>query len=166
MSIEIKESDYIMTPEDAAFRMQRLQQLKERLIDRKTDLVAINGKPFMKRSGFRKLALAFRISTDIVKEETIYDENKKPLLFRCHVKASEPSGRMVVAVAACTIEERVEAKSKHAYHDAYAIAQTRATNRAISDLIGSGEVSAEEIEDENTKQFADKVNAKAQAVFK
>jgi len=36
----------------------------------------------------------------------------------------------------------------HEEHDVYALAHTRAKNRAIADLIGGGEVSAEEIESE------------------
>jgi hypothetical protein len=48
-----------------------------------------------------------------------------------------------VGIGTCSTTERKFSKPEH---DILAIAHTRAKNRAISDLIGLGEVSAEELE--------------------
>jgi hypothetical protein len=48
----------------------------------------------------------------------------------------------VVAVGCASTKER---KFVHEAHDPYALAATRSKNRAISDIIGLGEVSAEEV---------------------
>jgi hypothetical protein len=59
------------------------------------------------------------------------------------------SGRSMTAVAVCPSKER---KFAHPEHDVFAVCHTRAVNRAISDLVGLGEVSAEEIEAESPLQ--------------
>ncbi|MEM4727200.1 MAG: hypothetical protein QXD04_02970, partial [Candidatus Bathyarchaeia archaeon] len=56
-------------PEELARQMQLFQDLKAKLLDWKTDVVEIQGRPFVKRSGWRKFALAFNISDEIVKAE-------------------------------------------------------------------------------------------------
>src|ERR1700674_1112033 len=69
------------------------------------------------------------------------------------VRAQAPNGRFTEAVAAGDSRER---KFSHIEHDVQATAQTRAKSRAISDLIGAGEVSAEEMmSDQNpsSKEF-------------
>jgi len=58
------------------------------------------------------------------------------------ITVTAPSGASMVGVGACSVEER---KFNSADHNIPATAWTRALNRAIADLIGWGEVSAEEI---------------------
>jgi hypothetical protein len=57
------------------------------------------------------------------------------------MKASSPSGRFMTAVASCHSNEKRFSKDS----DIRAIAQTRATNRCIADLIGWSAPSAEEM---------------------
>ena len=119
--------------------MQEFQRLKASLLD-KSDVATIQNKPFIKRSGWRKMALAFNLSDEIVKDERVVHNDD----FECRiwVKVWAPNGRSVVGIGACSSKERNFA---HVEHDVYATAHTRAKNRALSDMIGSGEVSWEEL---------------------
>jgi len=129
-----------ISPEDMRAQMKLFQRMKASLLDKNNDISTIQGLPYIKRSGWRKFALAFNISDEIVKEER--DEHGNDFTWRIRVKASAPNGRSVIGIGACSSEERNFA---HVRHDVYATAHTRAKNRALSDLIGSGEVSWEEL---------------------
>ena len=59
------------------------------------------------------------------------------------VRASLPNGRSVESDALCSRSEK--GKDKVSDHTIMSTAKTRATNRAIAELIGAGEVSAEEM---------------------
>lgn len=121
---------------------ERIQQLKKSILD-KSDIQDIGGKTYVKRSGWRKLQSAFAISDRILNREK-EDLGDGQFLWRIEVEAFHPpSGRSSTGVGACSSKER---KFAHVDHDVFAIAHTRAKNRAISDLIGLGEVSAEEID--------------------
>lgn len=147
MSIEkVQELPQPIPLEKLAKYFEQFQQVKSSIIIKGVDTVNINGKEHVKRSGWRKLATAFSISDSIEKEE--YDPQTK--VWTVWAKAFWGS-RSCVGVGACSVGEREKAKSTHPEHDAYAIAHTRAKNRAISDILGSGEVSAEEIEAEHTE---------------
>jgi len=128
--------------DEIAAHMQLFQQLKVKLLS-KDDVVIIKEKPFIKRSGWRKFALAFNISDEIVKAER-EDLGEGEYVWRLWVRCIAPNGRTSFGVGSCSTRERES--FAHEEHDVYAIAHTRAKNRAISDLIGSGEVSAEEIQ--------------------
>ena len=152
MSIELKDDLPAMSPETAKKAMQTYQAICREMLD-KSDVVDIQGKQYKKRSAYRKLARAFGISDEIIKEE------HEAGVWRIHVRAFTPNGRSAVGVGSCSNTERQFA---HPDHDIYAIAHTRAKNRAIADLIGSGEVSAEEVD---AKTYAQEVNAKAAKVM-
>ena len=152
MSIELKDDLPAMSPATAKAAMQTYQAICREMLDA-SDTVNIQGKQYKKRSAYRKLARAFGISDEIIKEE------QQEGVWRIHVRAFTPNGRSAVGVGSCSSTERQFA---HPDHDIYAIAHTRAKNRAIADLIGSGEVSAEEMD---AKTYAEKVNAKASKVM-
>ena len=120
---------------------QEYNRLKERLLT-PIDYQSIKGKTCIKKSGFRKLACAFGISTEITRENRINFE--KYFVYEVTCRATSPNGRFVEACASCASNEKDFA---HLENDVRATAQTRASNRAISDLIGGGEISAEEIDD-------------------
>jgi hypothetical protein len=123
---------------------QKIQELKKSVLD-KSDIQEIQGKTFVKRSGWRKLQSAFAISDRIVAKER-EDQGEGQFLWRIEVEAFHvKTGRSATGVGACSSKER---KFAHVDHDVFAIAHTRAKNRAISDLIGLGEVSAEELDHE------------------
>lgn len=128
-----------VTAEVMRASMQQFQSVKASLLDKK-DIATIQNKPYIKRSGWRKLGLAFNLSDEIIKE--VRDEIDGGFLWRIWVRVWAPNGRSVVGIGGCCSDERDFA---HLEHDVYATAHTRAKNRALSDMIGSGEVSWEEL---------------------
>ncbi len=133
----------------------------------KEDYQAIAGKDFKKKSAWRKLATAFRISDEVIDEKLEFDETGQIVSARYRVKATLPNGRSTEGVGVCTIYDKIRyhptskfdadketpsnfilrGRYSNAEHDVPSTAHTRAKNRAISDLIGAGDVSAEEIGD-------------------
>lgn len=110
------------------------------LID--SDYQMIQGKKFKKKSAWRKLATAYCISTEI-REERREDLASGNFVYHFKVRAIANNGRYAEGVGSCSSDEKGLAKTEH---NTRSIAETRATNRAISNLIGAGEVSAEEID--------------------
>jgi len=49
--------------------MAQFEQIKTEILNNDTDIVMIEGKKYIKRSGWRKIALAFNVTTEIVKIE-------------------------------------------------------------------------------------------------
>jgi hypothetical protein len=103
-----------------------------------------NQKKFKKKSAWRKYARFFDITDEIIKQDITRNKEGKIIEVITIVLAHAPNGRTTPGVGACSIDER---KFAHQNHDILATSHTRAKSRAISDLIGSGEVSAEEVED-------------------
>lgn len=139
-SSELPDDLPAMSPQTAKHAMETYQAICKAMLT-KDDYQKIGDKEFKKKSAWRKLARAFNISDEIIKEE--HEVQEKYEVWRIHVKAFTSTGRAAVGVGSCSTRERNFA---HLDHDVHAIAHTRAKNRAISDLIGSGEVSAEEVE--------------------
>ena len=98
---------------------------------------------FKKKSAWQKLARAFNVDTSIIDrdiERTKMGRVKEA--YYC-VRATLPNGRSVESDALCSRSEK--GKDKVSDHTIMSTAKTRATNRAIAELIGAGEVSAEEM---------------------
>ena len=144
--------------ESAEAFMDNYQQVVEALLDDK-DYQKMGKNKFKKKSAWRKLQTAFNISDEIVKEKTEVDENHQIISSKFYVKATLPNGRSSVGVGVCSIFDKITKKDatqpsnfvlrnrfNNAEHDVPSTAHTRAKSRAISDLIGAGEVSAEEHE--------------------
>src|SRR5487761_1808015 len=134
----------LIDAERALRDFEEFQKLKAKLLSQQ-DYQSIQGKNFIKKSGWRKLALVFNISDLIVDEKKDTREDGS-FIWSFKVRASAPNGRYTESVASCDSKER---RFSHVEHDVRATAHTRAKSRAISDLIGAGEVSAEELEDED-----------------
>jgi len=132
----------LMTPDQAKVQWAVFEDLKKQLLV-DDDYQKISGKLFIKRSGFRKIAVFFGISDSILKEEKV-DRADGSFVWRIVVEAIAPNGRTSVGVGACDSKER--ANWAHKEHDCYSTAHTRAKSRAISDMIAGGIVSAEEVE--------------------
>jgi len=109
--------------------------------DFQTVMTSKGPQTFMKKTGFRKLALAFSISSEIMDEKFV--ETESGWFWKMRVRATAPNGRYSDGIAIC---QNYEKNMKKSLHDAYATAYTRALNRAISDLVGCGLVSLEEVE--------------------
>jgi hypothetical protein len=101
-------------------------------------------KRFLKRSGWRKIAFWFGLDLQIVTSEVERDQAGNPLRARVIARATHPNGRHADGDGYCSVREpRVFQKPEN---DVPATAATRAMNRAISNLVGMGDVSAEEID--------------------
>jgi len=101
------------------------------------------GRLFKKKSAWRKLGRHFGISTSIVRtaHETLPSGE---FLATVTARAVAPWGQAVEDVGSCCTDEET-GRRKITVADAIATAATRATNRAISNLVAMGEVSAEEL---------------------
>ncbi len=130
----------VMSPQEAAEAWQLFEQLKARLLNN-SDYQTIQRKQWITKSGFRKIAVAFNLSDRIVREERT-DRADGSFMWRLVTEAIAPNGRTSTGVGICDSNER---KFAHEEHDVYATAHTRAKNRAISDLVAGGAVSAEEV---------------------
>lgn len=100
-------------------------------------------REFKKKSAWQKLARAFNVDTSIVTRE--FQRTKTGRINEAYycVMATLPNGRRVESDALCSRAEK--GKSNVSDHTIMATAKTRATNRAISELIGAGEVSSDEM---------------------
>lgn len=115
-------------------------RLKDRLLTN-SDYQLIRWKKYITKSWYRKFATAFAISTEITRENRVNLNGY--FIYEITCRATSPTWRYAESCASCASNER---DFTHLENDVRATAQTRATNRAISDLIGTGEISAEEID--------------------
>mgnify|MGYP001570458946 CR=1 FL=1 len=135
---------------------------------------------FRKKSAFRKLARFYDLTDKVAGSEIQRDDRGRPIFAAFTVRATAPNGREAEGYHECHLSERCcpalesdqcdrakfNKKHKcclptcsgwsHWSHpgDIPATAHTRAKNRAISDLIGAGEVSAEEVGDSAPEEVA------------
>lgn len=132
------------------------------------DFQRIGKTEFKKKSAWRKLAVAFNVSTEVLEERETRDDDGRLVRAHYRVKAEAPNGRHWEGIGVCDRYERCclpgcTKSHRHcpasnyggtcygfthfsnAEHDIPATAATRAANRACSDLFGLGEVTAEEI---------------------
>ena len=121
--------------------MKLFQEIKEKVLD-DNDIVFIANKKYIKRSGWRKIALAFNITTEIkeIQREKVDDK----YVVRVVARAIAPNGRISEEVGISDSSE-FTGNLKASMHNIESKAVTRAINRAISNLVGGGELSAEEI---------------------
>jgi hypothetical protein len=112
-------------------------------------------RPFLKKSGWRKIARAFNLSFERVRSEVERDEHGNPVRAEVWIRAVAPNGQYGDGDGYCSSEEKRfqswRGKQK-LENDLRTTATTRAKNRAIADLVGMGEVSAEEIEAEGEQR--------------
>lgn len=101
-------------------------------------------KQFKKKSAWQKLGRAFNVDTEIVARELERTNTGRVKEAYYCIRASLPNGRHVESDAICSRSET--GKDKSTDHTIMSTAKTRATNRAIAELIGAGEVSAEELD--------------------
>ena len=98
---------------------------------------------FKKKSAWQKLSRAFNVDTEIVDRELERTKMGRVREAYYCIRATLPNGRSVESDALCSRSEK--GKDKVSDHTIMSTAKTRATNRAIAELIGAGEVSAEEM---------------------
>lgn len=123
--------------------MQLFLELKAKLLSPE-DTVIIAKRPYITRSGWRKIALAFNITTQIIEIQREKTEEGQHIV-RVRVRATAPNGRFSEEAAVCDSSEFEKGNLQGTLHNIESKAVTRAVNRAVSDLVGGGEVSAEEM---------------------
>lgn len=97
--------------------------------------VNIKWKIYPNKTWFRQLAMYLWISIEITKESRINTD--KYFLYEFSVKAISKDWRYTECSASCSSDER---EFNNLENDVRTIAQTRATNRAISDLLGMSDI--------------------------
>ena len=138
-----------MAPEAARRAMADFQAFTAAMLVESDWQQAPGIKPFVKRSGWRKIATGYTLSCEILEDEVLErDERGEPTRARAKARVfHRETGRSWEGTGRCsTTEPRFRRGDTKAEHDVTATAVTRAINRATSDLVGFGQVSAEEVE--------------------
>jgi len=142
----------LITPEEALKAFNEYQALKKKLRG-EGDFVEFTDARGQKREAptkqwRTKLTRFFGISVEIVKEEVEYLPDGS-FVYKATARAVAPNGLYMEADGSCWSKTKEKAgMGKDLYHLTRSHAITRAKNRAVLELVGFGEVSAEEIEDE------------------
>jgi hypothetical protein len=108
------------------------------------DIQVEGGREFKKKSAWRKLARYFNISVQSDLSSTRIEHTDESFVAYAMATATAPWGQSWTDVGACGSDEETGLRTI-TYADAIATAMTRASNRAVSNLIAMGEVSADEI---------------------
>lgn len=139
-----------LDPEQVVAGMTAYQELLPKLLDASDYQDAGRGKRFVKKSGWRKIARAFNLSVELVSSRVFRDEHGEVQRAEVVARAIAPNGQVQDGDGYCSIDEDrfsgPKGNKSKLENDLRATATTRAKNRAISDLVGMGEVSAEEAE--------------------
>jgi len=125
--------------------MKRFEEIKRGLLTDQDLYTAKDNQVRIRKSGWRKLALAFNLSDEVL-ESTYLANEALPgsWIYRVRVRVISRGGRSVQGVGAASTTERPFANPAH---DCFALAHTRAKSRAIADMLGSSDLVAEESEE-------------------
>lgn len=137
-----------MDTEQVVQGMKAYQKLLQDLLE-PSDWQGSGDDKFLKKSGWRKIARAFNLSVTTVSSKVERDMEGNPLRAEVVCRAIAPNGQVQDGDGYCSAGEKRfgnERGRQKLENDLRATATTRAKNRAISDLVGMGEVSAEEVE--------------------
>jgi len=156
----------LVNPDEALQAFNEYQTLKKKLRG-DGDFVEFKDKKGNKREAptkqwRTKLTRFFGISVEIIKEEVEYLQDGT-FVYKATARAIAPNGLYVDGDGTCWSKTK-ESKDavKDIYHLTRSHAITRAKNRAVLELVGFGEVSAEEIEEGETPREAEKETAQSQ----
>lgn len=108
------------------------------------DVQKDGAREFKKKSAWRKLARHFRISVGADLQSVRVETTPDGFTAFAVATAAAPWGQSWTDVGACGSDEATGRRTI-TVADAIATAMTRASNRAVSNLIAMGEVSAEEV---------------------
>lgn len=169
--------------EQALEAWAKYQDLKSKIIDRAVDIQMIGDKEFLKKSYWRKIATFFNLSLDVVSEE--HEQVGKTIVWHFTCRATAPNGRSAIGTGSCDAFEKAILKDgkyvskfwnksingwdyreaqANSIHNIRTTAETRAFNRAVSNLVGGGEVSAEEVVSEVIHEDAPQTPVKSNPV--
>jgi hypothetical protein len=155
--VKQEESEYqpigMITPagsiNDAIEQFNLYQKMKQ-AIGRPEDFQQIRSKKtgevkhHPKKSFVRKVQRFFNLSCEIIQDEPLYDREGNIIAWLAKARAIHTTtGAFQEGDGSCSFDEKYE--NQRSIHNIRSHATTRAKNRAILDLVGFGEVSAEEI---------------------
>ena len=126
-----------VSPAEAVNAWKVYQEMKAALATDE-DKQVIQGRTFLKKSYWRKVERFYSLNSECIKEWT--EDLPTGRMFYAIYRASHPKTGLFADGDGADFADSVED-----YHNSRATAHTRAKNRAISDLVGGGEVSAEEM---------------------
>lgn len=129
-------------PREVANGLTMLKQAAAATLDA-SDITSISNRPFVRKSGWQKLALVFGIHTTIAGTERTPLGTTGDAAWRVTVRASKLACS-VERSGLCTLTERKGTPPEKVEAVALAMAETRAAGRAISALFGFGDITAEE----------------------
>lgn len=112
----------------------------------------VNAREFKKKSAWRKLAKHFGVTTRVVGNPS-WESVEGGWVVRVTVEGRSSWGHSTEAIGACSSDQE-SGRRQITLADGIATAETRATNRAISNLIAMGEVSYEEVAKNEVAQGA------------
>ena len=107
----------------------------------------IRGKQFRKKNYWRAVATAFNLTVENTKETLDESAESGAWGYLVMYRATAPNGRFADGDGACYASEKTAEQAT--VHNVRGHAHTRAYNRAVSNLVGFGEVSAEEMQHES-----------------
>jgi hypothetical protein len=119
-------------------------------------IIKLDGKAFRKKGYWRALGVAFNLSVELVEERrevygTLPSGGENFAWVICY-RATTATGRSETGDGTCTAAEKSVGRMRATEHNVRSHAHTRAFNRAVSNLVGFGEVSAEEVEPDEAVQ--------------
>lgn len=139
------------------------QQLQHTLDAAMPDqLLRLDGRTFRKKGYWRAVGTAFNVSIELVDERReihgTFEDGHDNFGWLAVYRATTPTGRSAIGDGACFALEKAARRDANKWarlpwqateHNVRSHAHTRAFNRAVSSLVGFGEVSAEELERED-----------------
>lgn len=161
-----------VSAQEALHAWKAYEELKKSIVT-KSDIQNIQGKDFLKKSYWRKAATFFNLNVEVVEEKS--EKMGRTFVWHFTCRATAPNGRSAIGTGSCDAYEKatliegvymnekvvewkklpsgksVPARSEwvkaqpNSIHNIRSTAETRAFNRAVSNLVGGGEVSAEEV---------------------
>jgi hypothetical protein len=119
-------------------------QLQKAIDARMPDqIMKIGTSMFRKKGYWRAVAKGFRLSLRLDREE--FFEHNDDWGYRVIYVAEDPNGAVATGDGTCMASEKSKGRMEATHHNVCSHAHTRAQNRAISNLVGFGEVSADEL---------------------
>jgi len=130
---------------DIAVAMSEYTKVKN-MIDRALPdcIMDIRGKQFRKKNYWRAVATAFNLDVICI-EKTKVELPTGDWGIEVLYRATAPNGRSIDGDGACMASEK--SGNMATYHNIRAHAHTRGFNRAVSNCVGFGEVSYDELQD-------------------
>ena len=114
-------------------------------------IMVLDGKPFRKKGYWRAIRLAFHLSVEPTTPDAtrhvvgVLQDGTDDYCYHVIYRATAPNGVTCTGDGTCAASEKTKGRMHATEHNVCSHAHTRAMNRAISNSVGFGEVSAEEV---------------------